>query len=187
MRVIKNGERERRIAKMEYKKLTIFQENLEGFSSYIQILVDHDGLICGNPSIGISNQKENHKKYYEIHKEEEYLRVQKWNIENPDRAKSYQEKYKSNNLEKRREQSRRSHKKTYLQHKAQQLAKNAYRRNEMGFNQLNAPIEGIKCDSHHIDMENIIYVPTMIHNAIFHNLKTNKNMDLINSIAEGFR
>lgn len=60
-------------------------------------------------------------------------------------------------------------------------------RRQLGFIVLNKPIDGIKCDAHHINEEQIIYIPTVIHNAIFHNLKTNKNMKLINSIAEGFK
>ena len=172
---------------MKYKKLTLIKENIEDYSWYIQILVDRDGVIRGNSSICVSNQKENWRKFYEFHKKEEYIRTQKWVTKNPDKVKSYQEKYRFNNLEKRREQDRRSKKKTYPMHKAQQLAKNAYRRNEMGFKPLNTPIDGIKCDGHHIDKENVIYIPRVIHNAISHNLKTGKNMKLINSIAEGFK
>ncbi|MCK4258105.1 MAG: hypothetical protein KAX49_03960 [Halanaerobiales bacterium] len=172
---------------MIYKKLTIFQKNIGGFSSYIQIIVNRKGLVCGNSSIGISDQKENWKRHYVTHKENERIRVQKWRAENPNNVKQYQEKYRHNDIERRREQSRRSKRKTYPQRKTQELTRNAFRRNKMGFNPLNNSIEGIKCDAHHIDMENVIYIPTVIHNAIFHILKINKNMGLINSIAEGFR
>lgn len=61
------------------------------------------------------------------------------------------------------------------------------KRRDLGFIPLNAPLDGINCDAHHISKENVIYIPTVIHNAIPHNLKTGKNMKLINSIAEGFK
>ena len=60
------------------------------------------------------------------------------------------------------------------------------RRRDFGFNPLNAPIDGIECDAHHINKEDVIHIPTIIHRRVNHSIKNNKNMKVINSIAYSF-
>lgn len=66
-------------------------------------------------------------------------------------------------------------------------AKMHAKRRGLGHKYLNSITEGIDCVGHHINEEEIIFIPEIIHCRIKHNLKTGKNMKLINSIAEGFK
>ena len=76
--------------------------------------------------------------------------------------------------------------KYYVTHKESFIKRNVQRNRTLGFNPLNKPIEGIKCDGHHINKEDTIYIPTIIHRRVNHSLKNNKNMKVINSIAYCF-
>ena len=69
-----------------------------------------------------------------------------------------------------------------LKHKQQ-----SYERRGLRFNRINEPIIGIECIAHHVNKNDVIFIPEVIHQKIPHNLKTGKNMKLINSIAEGFK
>lgn len=57
----------------------------------------------------------------------------------------------------------------------------AKRRRNMGFNPLNRPFFGSV--GHHIDKNNIIYMPEEIHRTTPHCVGTGQNMNIINQIA----
>jgi len=52
---------------------------------------------------------------------------------------------------------------------------------QLGFNPLNEPFEN--CEAHHINEDQVVYIPKELHKKIYHNLWTGKNMDIINNWA----
>lgn len=57
-------------------------------------------------------------------------------------------------------------------------------RNLLGFVPLNAWFLG--CEAHHVDKEQIIYIPGELHHAIYHRQDTGQGMAQINAIAYNF-
>ena len=55
------------------------------------------------------------------------------------------------------------------------------RKRELGFHPLNKPFEGSV--AHHIDNNNVVYMPGEIHREISHCVKTGYNMEEINAVA----
>ena len=100
--------------------------------------------------------------------------------ENKERSKTFYWDHREENLKKSKEY-RESKKGKQVKRKS-----NAKRRRNLGFHPLNEPIDGIDCDGHHIDSENVIYIPRELHQSIPHNLQTGKNMFEINMNAFEF-
>ena len=57
----------------------------------------------------------------------------------------------------------------------------ARRKRELGFNPLNNPFPGSA--GHHINKDDVIYIPAIIHQKIPHSVKTGRNMGAINRYA----
>ena len=55
------------------------------------------------------------------------------------------------------------------------------KRRQLDFNPWNKPFKD--CEAHHLDKENIIYIPKEMHESVFHNLWVGLNMDTINDLA----
>jgi hypothetical protein len=55
------------------------------------------------------------------------------------------------------------------------------KRRLLGFNQLNSWFPG--CEGHHINPQDVIYIPRALHQSVRHNLWTGKNMGRINALA----
>jgi hypothetical protein len=55
------------------------------------------------------------------------------------------------------------------------------KRREMDFEPLNSPFPG--SDGHHINVTDVIYVPSSMHRSIAHNVWTGRNMAAINALA----
>ena len=146
-----------------------------------------------------SFQKLNGKKYYLKHVEENKIQCKAYREKNiinlSENSKVYYKENKKELLEKQKiryrlhkEQIIEQVKKYRHSEKGKEIHKRqTHERRELGFNSLNKLIDGIECDAHHINENDVIYIPTIIHQKIPHNLKTGKNMKLINSIAEGFK
>lgn len=64
------------------------------------------------------------------------------------------------------------------------LRRQESKRRELGYIPLNEPFEG--SDGHHIDFSNVIYVPKYINKIIPHDVRTGKNMEIINTYAYFF-
>lgn len=58
------------------------------------------------------------------------------------------------------------------------------RRSTLGFKPLNSPFAG--CEAHHINKQDVIYIPKAMHRSIYHNQWTGKGMDKINALAGAF-
>ena len=59
-----------------------------------------------------------------------------------------------------------------------------YRRRQLGYTPLNDPFPG--CEGHHIDREQVIYMPAEIHNYTYHSVNKNINMEKMNRSAFKF-
>jgi len=118
------------------------------------------------------------KNYYNEHKEEinkrsaEKQRInpeihskytKKWNIEHPDKCRESCKKYF----------------KTPKGKESNRLHNSKWR--TLGYIQLNKYFEG--SHGHHIDREHVIFIPSYIHRSVCHNVWSNKNMEIINTIA----
>lgn len=55
------------------------------------------------------------------------------------------------------------------------------KRRLLGFHPLNSPFPG--CEGHHINPQDVIYIPRALHQSVRHNLWTGKNMGRINALA----
>lgn len=60
----------------------------------------------------------------------------------------------------------------------------SHKRRGLGFIPLNESFDGSQ--AHHIDLEHVIYVPQKLHMGIKHDVRTGKNMDIINSLAMAY-
>ena len=56
-----------------------------------------------------------------------------------------------------------------------------FKRRRLGFVPMNNPFEG--CEAHHINQNDVIYMPKKLHRSISHNVWTGKNMEQINTLA----
>ena len=113
------------------------------------------------------NRKKSDRKWYLKNRDKKIKQTQKWRAENPERKKRVQKKYNQRPIV-----------------KAKLKARNAMRRHELGFFQLNNYFEGSV--AHHISRNFVIHIPEEIHKSIWHCLWTGKNMDAINKLAIEF-
>lgn len=129
--------------------------------------------------------KEQVKNCYEKHKEQYLAKSYEWHNNNLQKSYGYRKKYYHNHREeyiiRNRKWQKNNHDKMQVYWK-----RTRDKRRCLKFNPLNELIEGIECDAHHINKEDVIYIPTIIHRRVNHSLKNNKNMKVINSIAYGF-
>jgi len=137
------------------------------------------------------NRKEYDKKYRKEHKEHD----RQYRLDHKEKRKEYDKQRYIDNKEKSNEQSkqwridnperyRENRKQWYENHpeKAKSLhKKHEFKRRDLGFNPLNELFEG--ADAHHINKDNVIYMPKELHRSISHCLGTWRNMDRINKLA----
>jgi post-segregation antitoxin (ccd killing protein) len=57
-------------------------------------------------------------------------------------------------------------------------------RRELGFNPWNKPFKN--SEAHHLNKEDVIYIPIELHKSVKHSLKTGLNMSKINELAIKF-
>ena len=60
----------------------------------------------------------------------------------------------------------------------------AAKRRTLGFVPLNSPFDG--CEGHHVDNEQVIYMPHGLHRSVFHRQSDGKGMAKINAVAHNF-
>jgi hypothetical protein len=58
------------------------------------------------------------------------------------------------------------------------------KRRTLGFNPLNSPFPG--CEGHHINPQDVIYMPEALHKSIYHNQYTGQGMAEMNALAGAF-
>ena len=114
-------------------------------------------------------KREHDRKYYQTHKEQK---------------REHNSKYYQTHKEKKAEIVRRWIKEHPERRKEMRRKWKSKRRHNLGFNPLNEWFEG--SNGHHINFNDVIYIPKDLHRSIPHCLETGKNMALINSIAYQF-
>ena len=157
--------------------------------------------------------KEYNKRYYQEHREEiskrahEYylanrkktLNYQRgYYLANKEKLKEYNKRYRQANKEKCKEDTKRwinahkkrkaeSNKRWSVEHPKKRreiIRKQRSKRRSLGFSPLNEPFAG--SDAHHINFNDVIYIPKQVHKNISHNVFTGRNMGVINSLAYQF-
>lgn len=123
------------------------------------------------------DKKLSDKTYRLTHKEEIKSRKDKWNEDNKDYIKLYSEEYDKTHKEELKIRGRKYRDKNpdkVREHKAKR-----YR--QLGFNPMNNWFVG--SEGHHINKEDIIYIPKWLHRFIYHNVYIGYHMDLINNLV----
>lgn len=115
----------------------------------------------------IEYKKANSKKIKEMWK--------KWKLENEERVK-ISNKIANSNKEYKQEWIK-NNKESYLISKR----KNNSKRRKLEFVTLNKYFDGAV--AHHINNNEVIFIPYKVHKSVYHNIHTRKNMDVINEIA----
>ena len=120
-------------------------------------------------------------------------RKSNWKKDNPEKAKAYMDVWRKENPEKVKEGNAAWKEKNSERYAASNLAwrktpqgKVALRRGIakhrlLGWNTLNSWFPN--SDGHHINKEDVIYIPVAMHDSVKHNVWTGKNMDKINALA----
>jgi hypothetical protein len=130
----------------------------------ISLQINRHGLIrCDD-----IHARQNHA-YYIRNQEKIKQQTKDWSGNNKELVAGYKEKWHAANPEKRKQVMSRSNKK--------QKAK----RKGMGFKPLNEPFEG--AEGHHVDNDQVIFMPSDIHQGMYHNLQTGQGMAEMNALA----
>lgn len=146
--------------------------------------------IISKYSRGSERKKNYNKKYYEEHKEEskQYRKI------NHQQLLEYKKKYRQEH----KEESKQYHKANRLQllnynkqwkinhpEKMKEMTvRQTSKRRLLGFSQLNKPFKG--SEAHHMNRNDIIYIPKELHQSISHSIKTGRNMEEMNKLAIDF-
>ncbi len=101
---------------------------------------------------------ETRRKDYEKNKKKMIAQSVKWNKDNKEKRKIISARYTKTHWRK---------------YKA--------RRRGMGFTELNTKFEN--SHAHHVDNEQVVYIPEKLHRSVSHNLKTGRGMQTINALA----
>jgi len=130
------------------------------------------------------------KKYYEEHKEEskQYRKI------NHQQLLEYKKKYRQEHKEETK-QYHKANRKQLLNYNKQWKINHPEKMKEMnvrqtskrrflGFLPLNKPFKD--SEAHHINRNDIIYIPKELHQSISHSIKTGRNMEEMNKLAMDF-
>ena len=128
--------------------------------------------------------------YKDRNKRIEYSR--QWHSDNPEKIKQYTMEYKEkqtkmdterywNNREYELERNKQWCRNNPEKVRAIARKKTNKRDRCLGFNPLNGHFEN--SEAHHINPNDVIYIPETIHKSVSHCLETGKNMDTINILA----
>lgn len=124
------------------------------------------------------NKKEYLNTYRQTHKEQIAKQVKEYYIVNKKRIKGYLKKYQQLH----KEQKAKCNKKYCQSSKGKEtLKRGKAKRRQLGFIPLNKLFEG--CEGHHINIEQVIYIPQKLHRSVWHSVLQNINMDKINKLA----
>jgi len=124
------------------------------------------------------NRNEDRKPYFEQYREANKEKSQKWRDSHKEEKAIYDRLYVKEHKEKHEENGRRNRKTD----KGKKMVKkgNAKRR-KLGFIPLNQPFEG--SNGHHINIEEVFYIPQEVHRSVVHNVFSGKGMEEINHLA----
>ena len=136
------------------------------------------------------------KLYYIEHKEEIKKCTNKWKENNVEKTKEWRKEYKRK-IKEYNQQYMRGY---YLENKEQinkrkkeynktimgktVNKKHSHKRRQLGFVPLNKYFKG--SEAHHINKNDVIYIPKEIHRSVWHNIWTWQGMEQINKLAIEF-
>jgi hypothetical protein len=132
----------------------------------------------------VKNNPEKHnesvKKYRKTNPDKCKEASKKWQNNNLDKYKELQKKWRDNNPDKIRESKKNWIKNNPDKHRVSSKKHQDKRRN-LESELINKWFVG--SEGHHIDKENVIYVPKELHRSVFHNNFTGRNMNIINNLV----
>ncbi|MEN6292332.1 MAG: hypothetical protein ABFD07_10025 [Methanobacterium sp.] len=105
----------------------------------------------------------------------------RWRTKNPEKHRANTKNWRNNNPEKVVAKDKEWKINNPEKYKARSKRHAAKRKCELGFRPLNSWFEGSV--AHHINKDDVIYMPESVHKSVPHSLKTGKNMDTINKLA----
>jgi hypothetical protein len=105
-----------------------------------------------------------HQIYWVSHLERGRTTSKQWKMTHPEEVREYRRDWYRNHPEKAREMKA--------------------KRRLLGFNQLNSWFLG--CEGHHINPQDVIYMPRKLHRSVYHNQYTGKGMTAMNALAGQF-
>lgn len=135
------------------------------------------------------DKKVTQKRYRLKHAEKLKADRKVWSLNNPERKKESKKQWMLKNHQKIVDENKRwkeKHLGYMKQYKQSPQGKEADRRNKakrrrLGFVPLNKKLPGT--EGHHINREEVVYIPKKLHRSIWHSLSLNINMDKINLVT----
>ena len=129
------------VKKFTIKRINLFSEHEEGWVGKIRVRINKEGKVLSS-YFDIRNLREQSNKNYKANKKKCLKRGRH---------------YKFNNRERCCELENRRRKRNPQKFKIANALNNSKHR-EFGFNPLNKPIDGIECDGHHINKDDVVYI-----------------------------
>lgn len=155
--------------KMNHKTVTLLSSNdgIDDERWYWNILlkIRRDGTISNTGHVKARQTR----AYYIEHQELIRQHSREWGRDNPGRRAEYGKAWRRDNPE--------AYKRIGDQNSRRQISK----RRGMGFAPLNECFDG--AHAHHVNNDQVIYVPADLHNSIRHNLQTGQGMQRMNALA----
>jgi len=134
---------------------------------------------CG-PLVRQETVKAGGVRRYNANRQKAIEKAKEWNKANPEKHKAYNLKYPLAIHEAKNAAWRAANpdkeRRIYEKQNAQ--------RRSLGFVPLNSWFLG--CEAHHINPQDVVYIPKDLHRSLPHNLFTGKNMERINILAQQF-
>ncbi len=124
--------------------------------------------------------KEQKKQYYQENKECISKQRKKYRQDNKEKITKQKKHYSLNNRKNISEQKRKYYKTP--RGKVTINKSISKRKHNLGYNVLNPQdVANPKYVGHHLDKENVLFIPEEIHKSVSHSVLKNKNMEIINS------
>lgn len=142
------------------------QSVIDGKAVYwaIRYATHHEKELARSAATRVAHP-ERKKKWYAVNRESAIEYSCEWAVKNPEKVKFNQAAWVIANPDKVRTNGKRMM---------------AMRRG-LGFIPINQPFDG--CEGHHLNQNDVVYVPHKLHRSISHNVLTGRGMEKINALA----
>lgn len=150
----------------------------------ITAVVRRDGNFQNAGYIFAKQNRAQRRAYTQAHylrnKEKRTQQVKEWRADNKERKAATDAKWYLANRDRLLEYDK-IWKAAHPENVARLNKKNQAKRKGMGFKPLNEPFEG--SHAHHVNNDQVIYIPGDIHRGVHHNLRTGQGMAEMNALA----
>jgi hypothetical protein len=126
---------------------------------------------------------EKSKEWALTHAEQKKETDRRWQLANPEEAKEKSNRWKRKNRERCRVQTK-CWAKEHPERVSASYRKHTAKRRLLGFIALNGSFPG--CEGHHVDNEQVIYMPKELHRSVYHRQSDGRGMEQINAVAYNF-